>query len=114
LYREGISTHFYMGLLNGLLPCGLVYVAVAGAVLSNTWLHSALYMGSFGAGTLPMMLSLALAGQFISLSWRQRLRRLSPVLLILFGLFFMARGVHFHLPETLRFWEMGRELPVCH
>lgn len=114
LSRAGLSTHFYLGLLNGLLPCGLVYVAVAGAVLSDSWVQSALYMGGFGAGTLPLMLGTALAGQFISLNWRQRLRRLSPILLGLFGLYFMARGINFHLPETLRFWEIGQEVPMCH
>lgn len=112
--REGLSTHFYMGLLNGLLPCGLVYVAVAGAVLSDSWVQSALYMGGFGAGTLPLMLGTALAGQFINLNWRQKLRRLSPILLGLFGLYFMARGINFHLPEALRFWEIGQEVPMCH
>lgn len=114
LQKEGLATHFYIGALNGLLPCGLVYVAVAGAVLSDSWVQSALYMGGFGAGTLPLMLSTALAGQFINLNWRQKLRRLSPVLLGLFGLYFMARGINFHLPETLRFWEIGQEVPMCH
>jgi len=114
LQKEGLATHFYIGALNGLLPCGLVYVAVAGAVLSDSWVQSALYMGGFGAGTLPLMLGTALAGQFINLNWRQKLRRLSPVLLGLFGLYFMARGINFHLPETLRFWEIGQEVPMCH
>jgi uncharacterized protein len=114
LHREGWQTTLGIGVLNGLLPCGLVYVAIAGAVLSDTWLQSALYMGAFGAGTLPLMLGTALAGQFISLNWRQRLRRLSPILLGLFGLFFIARGVNFHLPETMRFWEIGQEVPICH
>lgn len=114
LQREGLATHFYIGALNGLLPCGLVYVAVAGAVLSDSWVQSALYMGGFGAGTLPLMLGTALAGQFINLNWRQKLRHLSPVLLGLFGLYFMARGINFHLPETLRFWEIGQEVPMCH
>lgn len=114
LQKEGLATHFYIGALNGLLPCGLVYVAVAGAVLSDTWVQSALYMGGFGAGTMPLMLGAALAGQFISVNWRHKLRRLSPVLLGLFGLYFMARGINFHLPETLRFWEIGQEVPMCH
>ena len=114
LSREGLSTHFLIGALNGLLPCGLVFVAIAGAVLSDSWIQSALYMGGFGAGTLPLMLGTALAGQFISLNWRQRLRRLSPILLGLFGLYFMARGINFHLPETMRFWEIGQEVPMCH
>ena len=114
LRREGLQINFLIGALNGLLPCGLVYVAIAGAVLSDTWMQSALYMGGFGAGTLPLMLGTALAGQFISLNWRQRLRRLSPILLGLFGLYFMARGINFHLPETMRFWEIGQEIPVCH
>ena len=114
LRREGFSTHFLIGALNGLVPCGLVYVAIAGAVLSDTWVQSALYMGGFGVGTLPLMLGTALAGQFISLNWRQRLRRLSPILLGLFGLYFMARGINFHLPETMRFWEIGQEVPMCH
>ena len=52
---------FASGVLNGFLPCGLVYVAVAGALASATIYHGAFYMAAFGAGTLPAMLLVNLA-----------------------------------------------------
>lgn len=115
LLREPkVETLFALGTLNGLLPCGLVYLAVAGAVAVGSVQEAALYMGLFGLGTLPMMLGAAFLGQFISLNLRRRLRRLMPVFLLAFALLFIARGLHFELPDQFRFWEIGQEVPMCH
>src|SRR5579859_6934676 len=50
-----------LGLLNGLLPCGLVYVGAAGALATGGVLKGAGYMFFFGLGTAPMMLAISLS-----------------------------------------------------
>ena len=57
------SSAIKIGLLNGILPCGLVYIALAGAVSSSTVLSGAIYMVAFGLGTLPMMLGVMSFGK---------------------------------------------------
>src|SRR5262249_49406798 len=63
-----------LGLLNGLLPCGLVYVACAGATATGGLLSGAQYMAAFGAGTLPMMLAISLSGSLMPVALRLKLR----------------------------------------
>jgi sulfite exporter TauE/SafE len=86
------------GLLNGLLPCGLVYVALAGAVLSGNALSGAMYMFIFGIGTIPVMLALSLAGNMANLQIRNRIRRVIPVFIVIIGLLFIVRGLNLGIP----------------
>jgi sulfite exporter TauE/SafE len=109
------SSLFSLGMLNGLLPCGLVYMAVAGAVGTGTILKGSAYMALFGVGTIPLMFTTAVAGQFIPLNWRNRIRKLVPVFLVFFALLFIARGLNFDVPHEIRFWEyMQEDAPMCH
>jgi sulfite exporter TauE/SafE len=112
--QPGSTAMLFIGALNGLLPCGLVYMAVAGAVTANSIPEGAAFMAFFGLGTLPMMTAVAMAGQFISLKWRNRARKLLPLFLIIFALFFIARGLNFQMPAEVRFWETMGEQPMCH
>ena len=114
LLKGGRNRLFTIGLLNGLLPCGLVYVAIVGAVSTGVVWESAAYMAAFGLGTVPLMLATALAGQFISMKWRVRLRKLLPVFLVAFALLFIFRGLNFDVPIAFRFWEDMQDAPVCH
>jgi uncharacterized protein len=103
-----------LGMLNGLLPCGLVYMAVVGAVATGNVFQGAAYMALFGAGTIPLMLLTSVAGQFIDVRWRNQLRRLTPIFLIAFALLFISRGLQFELPTDIRFWEAAQDVPMCH
>jgi hypothetical protein len=114
LQEAKLKTLFSLGMLNGLLPCGLVYLAIVGAVATGSVWQGAAYMALFGAGTIPLLLSTALLGQFIPLKWRGQLRKLMPVLYILFALLFIARGLNFTMPDQVRFWELGNNVPMCH
>ena len=105
---------FYIGMLNGLLPCGLVYMAIAGAVTTGSLFNSSIYMALFGFGTLPLMLLTAISGQFISLSWRRQLRKLMPVLLAAFAILFIMRGLNFNVPIDFRLWSEMDNVPMCH
>ena len=112
--QQGSAAMLSIGALNGLLPCGLVYMAVAGAVTSDSIPDGAAFMAFFGLGTLPLMTAVAMVGQFINIKWRNRARRLLPVFLVIFALFFIARGLHFQVPAEVRFWESMGNQPMCH
>lgn len=114
LGKSSPGTFAVIGLLNGLLPCGLVYMAIVGAVGAGTIWHSSAYMILFGLGTLPLMLLTSLAGQFIKLKWRSLIRKLVPAFLLVFAVLFIIRGLNFDLPLDFFFWEEGQDIPFCH
>lgn len=114
LRHHGRKSLLLIGMLNGLLPCGLVYMAIVGAVAAGGMLQGVAYMALFGLGTVPLMLATAMAGQFINLRLRNRLRKLIPLFLVAFAILFIARGLQFQIPADFRFWEGLQEIPMCH
>lgn len=92
------SSLFILGILNGFLPCGLVYIALAGALLMSQVYEGALYMVFFGLGTIPMMMALSLAGNLISSKFRAKLSKVIPYFIILLGLVFILRGLNLGIP----------------
>lgn len=95
---RSFSSLFLIGLLNGLLPCGLVYMAIAGAIGTGEIVLGSLYMILFGLGTIPMMLSISLAGNVMSLAIRNKINKLIPVLVVVVGIFFILRGLSLGIP----------------
>ncbi len=89
---------FMVGLLNGLLPCGLVYMAAAGAVAAGTVSGSVLFMAFFGLGTLPVMWSVAFFGNYVSLGIRQRIRKAYPYMMMLMACLLILRGMGLGIP----------------
>lgn len=87
-----------IGLLNGLLPCGLVYAAIGGSIATGNVTDGVLFMLAFGLGTLPMMFSAVLLSNFISINFRNNIRKLIPVFVILLGLLFVLRGLNLDIP----------------
>ncbi len=103
-----------IGFLNGFLPCGLVYLAIAGAVSTAGILEGAAYMALFGLGTWPVMLTSVFFGNMLSLRLRNFLRKLYPAFLVFFAILFLARGLNFHIPGEFFFWDQMDNLPMCH
>lgn len=95
---RSFSSLFFIGLLNGLLPCGLVYIAIAGAIGTGDIAQGTLYMILFGLGTIPMMLSISVAGNMMGLALRTRINKLIPVLVVVVGLLFILRGLDLGIP----------------
>jgi uncharacterized protein len=94
------STFSYLviGLLNGWLPCGLVYVAIAASfALGNVW-ESTLLMFAFGLGTLPIMASLMLFGKFISQQTRGVINKLVPFVIGIMAILLISRGLNLGIP----------------
>ncbi len=96
--QPSLGALYATGLLNGLLPCGLVYLALAGALSVPGVAGAAGYMALFGLGTLPLMLALSLTGQLVPLAWRGRLRRAVPVLATVMAGLFILRGLGLGIP----------------
>lgn len=89
---------FFIGMLNGLLPCGLVYMAIAGAIGTGGVVQGSLYMILFGLGTIPMLLAISLAGNVLSMTVRNRINKLIPVLVVIVGILFVLRGLSLGIP----------------
>lgn len=89
---------FSIGLLNGLLPCGLVYMGLAGATAMANPLNGGLFMLFFGLGTLPLMLSVAVLGNSIKLSIKSKIRKATPLFIIIIGCMFILRGMNLGIP----------------
>ncbi len=96
--QKNNSSLFVIGLLNGLLPCGLVYMATAGAIAAGSVVSSALFMAAFGLGTLPIMWSIAFFGNYIGVSFRQKIRRLYPYMMTLMACLLILRGMGLGIP----------------
>ena len=115
LLKNNRGTNFFrIGVVNGFLPCGLVYMAIVGAVTMGSISGSAYYMLLFGLGTVPLMLVAALAGQMVSLPVRNYLKRLYPLFLIALAALFIFRGLNFDVPHDFSFWEAMQNVPMCH
>ncbi len=93
-----LSAIYATGVLNGLLPCGLVYLALAGALSASGVLGAAAYMACFGLGTLPLMFGLSLSGWLVPLVWRTRLRRAVPYAASVLAVLFIVRGLGLGIP----------------
>lgn len=89
---------FLFGIINGFLPCGFVYVALAGAITMGDFTSGALFMALFGLGTTPIMFATSLVGKFIKGSLRTRMNKLIPVFAIVLAIIFILRGLSLGIP----------------
>ena len=104
-----------LGLLNGLLPCGLVYFALAGSFATAGVLSGSLYMALFGLGTLPMMIVVYITKEMISINVRRRLNRLIPIGLAIVAVLMILRGLSLGIPyiSPILPEHLTEELPPC-
>ncbi|MHB1306351.1 MAG: sulfite exporter TauE/SafE family protein [Limisphaerales bacterium] len=98
LHRRSVGALGVLGLLNGLLPCGLVYVAGAAATTTHSTLDGFAYMLAFGLGTVPLMLAISLSGRLIHVSVHRLLLKAVPVSVFLVALLLIVRGLGLGIP----------------
>ncbi|QBN18257.1 sulfite exporter TauE/SafE family protein [Flavobacterium nackdongense] len=89
---------FIIGLLNGFLPCGMVYVALFGAIAMQNELFGVLYMILFGLGTIPMMSSVVYLNVLLSVSVRNKIQKIIPIFAVIIGILFIFRGLGLGIP----------------
>ena len=98
LKKKDPETFFIIGFLNGLLPCGLVYMAVFGAIALGEPLQSSLYMALFGLGTVPLMTTAIYLGNFLTGNVKQRILKAVPYVVVAIGILFILRGLGLNIP----------------
>jgi uncharacterized protein len=104
-----------LGMLNGLLPCGLVYMAVISSVATGSALTGAGFMFLFGLGTLPAMMAVGFFKQIFTPTLRTRIRKFTPVLVAVAGLWIVVRGLLIQPPVSGPSSAGTRtEIPLCH
>jgi len=98
LSRRGWWLLFPMGMLNGLLPCGMVYMALALSATAPSAGQAALGMMAFGLGTAPMLVTITLLKSRVAFLAQNRWRAFTPYFMLFFGLLFMVRGMNLGIP----------------
>lgn len=88
----------FLGSINGLLPCGMVYVALLNALTAGDLLGSGLAMTAFGLGTLPAMMLVVFLANRITTQTRIRMNKAIPYLLTVVGVLIVLRGLNLNIP----------------
>jgi sulfite exporter TauE/SafE len=91
--RKSPDALFTIGLFNGLLPCGLVYAALFGAIAMQNVGLSMLYMLLYGTGTIPLMSAVVYVSNFLSFPFRNKLQKIVPLVTVVIGILFVLRGM---------------------
>lgn len=97
LASPGLSTLFLTGMLNGLLPCGLVYMALSLSMTAQDQAQAILVMYSFGIGTIPMLVAITVLKSRVHFA-SSRIRQLVPVALFFMSALFILRGMNLGVP----------------
>lgn len=92
------ANHLIIGIINGFLPCGFVYLAMAGALNTGSLSGAAIYMFWFGLGTLPLMFIATLSIGFTGALVRQKINRVIPYFMLFLGVWFILRGMELNIP----------------
>lgn len=98
LQKSDYRSRFTTGILNGFLPCGMVYMALTASLVSGGVWQGALYMTLFGLGTIPFMFTVVLVGNLMSQAFRQKILKFIPIVMIILGGLFIIRGLELGIP----------------
>jgi sulfite exporter TauE/SafE len=89
---------FMIGLLNGFLPCGLVYAALFGAIAMQNEFYGIAYMLLYGLGTIPMMSAVVYMSNMLTNPMRGKIQKLIPIVAVCIGTLFILRGLGLGIP----------------
>lgn len=98
LFNGHPASVYGIGLLNGLLPCSMVYLALAGAVATGSAWDGSLFMASFGLGTVPAMAAVGYFGAILTPSLRSSARKLFPAMMMVMATLLILRGMNLGIP----------------
>lgn len=109
------ANYLLLGMANGLLPCAMVYIAIAGALSTSDVSNAVVFMAMFGAGTLPAMMVFTYAGSFLKVSARNTIKKAMPFLFAAMALLLILRGMNLGIPFISPVMESGpKEVMSCH
>lgn len=114
--NKSYKSLFTIGLLNGFLPCGMVYVALFGAIAMQNAGFGVLYMVLFGLGTVPMMSSVIYINSYLTIPIRNKIQKAIPYVAVIIGVLFILRGLGLGIPyvSPSNMSLFVQENPQCH
>jgi sulfite exporter TauE/SafE len=92
------ANHLIIGIINGFLPCGFVYLALAAALNTGSVSSAVSYMFWYGLGTLPLMFLAGISAGFTTAIFRRKINRIVPYFMVCLGLWFILRGLELNIP----------------
>ncbi len=99
--QRGGRGPFYIGLLNGLMPCGPLQAMQLYALSTGSPLKGALSMLIFSIGTVPLLFAFGAVSTFFHKKFTERMMTVSAVLVVVLGIFMFNNGISlsgFNLP----------------
>lgn len=93
LGNPSISSLYMVGILNGLLPCAMVYAALFGALATQQVLYGTVYMALFGIGTVPLMSIVIYIQHWATINFRNKIQKIIPYAMAIIGILFILRGL---------------------
>jgi sulfite exporter TauE/SafE len=91
-----LSSFYLLGMLNGIIPCGLVYLFTIFAANTASMLWGALVMAIFGLATIPAMFFLATVTRFLQQgSFRNTMMKLAALMVVAYGVITLYKGYKF-------------------
>lgn len=98
LQKPGYSSRFITGILNGFLPCGMVYMALTASLAAGGVWQGAAFMALFGLGTFPFMFAVVFFGNMMNTAFRIKVLKIIPLMMIILGGLFVLRGLELGIP----------------
>jgi sulfite exporter TauE/SafE len=110
--KKSNASMLLIGVLNGFLPCGFVYMGIAGALAISgaNAVNGMFFMALFGIGTIPAMLGTSIAGNYINVGIKRKLAKLIPVFALLLAVIFVLRGLNLGIPYISPKYKMKTEV----
>jgi uncharacterized protein len=112
--KRSLNSLFIIGLLNGFLPCGLVYVGLGTSAVSGSAFSGAAVMFLFGLGTLPVMFAVSSFGKMLSQNFRNKAAKIVPVFAVLLAIIFILRGLNLGIPFISPKMQQETGVVECH
>jgi len=112
--QRRLSAQYTLGDCNGLVPCGLVYLAVIGAANTSNPLYGAAFMLAFGMGTLPLLSASLYAGRKLFTFRPDTLNRWTPAIMLVSAMLLIWRGWNAHVPGAFFNYQDMAFPPLCH
>lgn len=112
--KPSLGSIYLLGAANGLLPCGLVYMAITGALAAGTVSGATGFMAAYGLGTLPAMFLLSYFRFMIGISTRNAMRRAVPFVVAAMGMLLILRGMNLNIPYLSPAFSTAQNVITCH
>lgn len=111
--KRSYTAVMVLGMLNGLLVCGLVYTALATATATGSAIEGAIVMALFGLSTMPMLLGIVELGTFLPTKWFKKFKNVSSTVTFIVALLLIWRGLNLGLPLSPYIGESTPDKVMC-